>query len=439
MIYDLTQGKYSMFFDSVKTYDKHLQEELRRVFAPYLSKFLFLHTKKSSCKGASMEYLFNTTPIFLVDTSMINKHVSVDEGGFRIQVPEDKQDSLEDDEDFDINGWVRAKEYNKREFPQMIIYDLFGVYIQDDIIVQKKIFIWLDKIEAYAKNHSQKKENISDNAKALLDLVLYHELGHALMDVELYGEPPSALFSYKNDYIYRFIEEAYANCIALTCLFRRVIEEERHRDDDRYRHGIHIPSLEERCQATPKGSFIIDFVLNQGKGYSNGWDLFKRYSHFLYGIDQWMCVKILFNYELACCLRNFWIDKNFNKLNYVKEVGRDCWFLLKDQNDQYMVMDIITRKWVSQFNRYDYFWYFEEGVSIVKENDLWGCVDEEGKEVVPCIYEWIFGFEKGVSMVQNKKDMYGAIDKHNNIIIPIKYSREQVEFELKLYRNKLDI
>lgn len=421
MIYDLTQGKHHQFFGDAKTLKKHFEDTVRKVSGPCISDFLFIRANKTYCSIAPLQLLFNTTPIFLVDTTMADSFVFVDECGFRIEVPEDKEFSFGAGEEFDIDKWVKSKERtSEKEDTPMTITDLMGVYIQDDVLVQKKIFIWLDKIENYAKKYSQNEEDIKGNAQALLDLVLFHELGHALMDVELYGEAPAPQFSYRHDYVYRFIEEAYANCIALTCLFWDVLEEERpNKDSYGFSFKGHFTSR--------KDSFIKDFVLGQRPGYSSGWELFEKYTCYSFGIEQWMCVKILFDYELACCLRDFWKNKDFEKIDYIRNVGRADWFLLKDHYNKYKVMDRNTRQRVNRFNRYDSFGPFnKEGLSIVKEDGLWGCIDVSGKELIPCIYDWIVGFEKGVSIAKKGK-LYGAIDVHNQIVIPFKYSREEIE------------
>ncbi len=421
MIYDLTQGKHHQFFGDVKTLKKQYEDSIRKVSGFYIRDFLFIRANKTYCPIAPLQLIFNTTPIFLVDTTMADSFVFVDECGFRIEVPEDKEFSFGAGVEFDIDEWVKSKDRaSEKEYAPMTITDLMGVYIQDDVLVQKKIFIWLDKIENYAKKYSQNEEDIKGNAQALLDLVLFHELGHALMDVELYGEAPAPQFSYRNDYVYSFIEEAYANCIALTCLYWDVLEEERN-NKDRYGRPIKKPLT------SPKDSFIKDFVLGQGPGYSIGWDLFERHIFYLFEIEQWMCVKILFDYELACCLRDFWEDKDFKKLDYIRDVGRADWFLLKDHYNKYKVMDRNTRQRVNRFNRYESFGLFgKEALCKVEEDGLWGCIDVSGKELIPCIYDWIVGFEKGVSIAEKGK-LYGAIDMHNQIVIPFKYSREEVE------------
>lgn len=421
IIYDLTQGKHRQFFGDVKTLKKHLEDNIRNVSGPCISDFLFIRANRSYGAIAPLQSLFNTTPIFLVDSTMADRFVFVDEAGFRVEVPEDKGFSLGNDEEFDIDEWVRSKECtNESEYTPMTIADLLGVYIQDDVLVQKKIFIWLDKIESYAKKYSQKEEDIEGNAQALLDLVLFHELGHALMDVELYGEAPAPQFSYRDDYVYRFIEEAYANCIALSCLYWDVLEEERNNKD---RYGCPI----KKPLTSPKDSFLKDFVLGQGPGYSIGWDLFERHTFYLYNIEQWLCTKILFDYELACCLRDFWKDKNFKTIDYIRVIGREDWFALKDHYNKYKVMDRNTRQRVNRFKRYDSIWSFNsEGLCDVVEGGLWGYIDVNGNELIPCIYDYLDGFEKGISIAK-KGELYGAIDLHNQIVIPFKYSREEVE------------
>lgn len=113
-------------------------------------------------------------------------------------------------------------------------------------------------------------------------MVLYHELSHGLMDVELYGKIPASGFTY-SDYVYHCIEEAYANAISLK-------------------------TLENKNSVLLKMAkvFIKDFVQNQEPGYKDGWDLYSKDCVRAKEVEQWMYAKVSFNYDVAREIRNFW-------------------------------------------------------------------------------------------------------------------------------------
>ena len=154
---------------------------------------------------------------------------------------------------------------------------MLGVYIYSNErdVIPRRIFIWIDKIQEEA-------DDINKNAQALFELVLYHELAHALMDVTLYGVQPAPNFSYAKDKPYRFFEEAYADGIALKFM--------------------------KNCD-----SFIEDFVnVNEcGK-------LLYEAEH-IEGdtISRWMNIKVFFDYKIAKILRNLinaW-ESSLEKMN----------------------------------------------------------------------------------------------------------------------------
>ena len=138
----------------------------------------------------------------------------------------------------------------------------------------------MDKIQKVVDEKTKAGQSTSHNDKALFDLVLYHELSHGLMDVELYGKVPASGFTY-SDYVYRCIEEAYANAISL-----KTIENK----------GSYLNAM----------VFIEDFVKNQGPGYKDGWLLFSEDCVRAKEVEQWMYAKVFFNYDVALEIRNFW-------------------------------------------------------------------------------------------------------------------------------------
>ena len=297
-IFDLTRGKYPQMYDGCDIFSQY--EDQFKMAAHASDSFLQMFQKRGCLRD--VEPLIDTVPIFLVETSMASEYVAAPRTQCSIRVPEDRHSAPADDSDFDIDKWVNSKEGEKEEDsrerrPQSLsILDFLGVYIftNDDDLIPRRIFVWMDKIMQYAKDHTKTgTQQIGRNAAALFDLVVFHEIGHALMDVELYGTHPSPNFSYSNDYVYRFIEEAYANGIALSIVFDKLGSQEQ--------------------------SFIKNFVLNQGPGYSHGWDLRRG----LFKIDQWLSIKVLFNFDVACMIRDCWKNNHYELVpQCVESVGK---------------------------------------------------------------------------------------------------------------------
>jgi len=405
-IFDLTRGKYPQIYDGCDIFSQY--EDQFKMAAHASDSFLQMFQKRGCLRD--VETLIDTVPVFLVETSMANEYVAVPETQCSIRVPEDRYSAPADDSDFDIDKWVNSKEGEKEEDPRerlpqsLSIVDLLGVYIftNDDVLIPRKIFVWMDKIMDYAKNHTKTgTQQIGRNAAALFDLVVFHEIGHALMDVELYGIHPSPHFSYSSDYVYRFIEEAYANGIALSIVYDNLKSQEL--------------------------DFIKNFVLSQGAGYSHGWDL--RRGHF--EIDQWMSIKVLFNFDIACMIRDCW-KNNHRELvpQCVESVGHDGWLALKDRHDKWGIIELPSQKEVIGFKKYDSFWSFDEnGLCMVRLDQesgyLYGYVNEQGVEQIPVEYDHLYSFENGITIAK-KDGRYGAIGLNNNTVIPFNLPYEDV-------------
>lgn len=269
-IFDLTRGKYPQMYVRLLMYD----------LSPMSS---FIHSFGGNPDVASR---LSDIPIFLVESTMEGEFISVPEEGCSVCVPPDKFSSPSD-EKFDIDEWFRSKEDSVRNLNEpisIVINDLLGVYIynSNNRLMPRKIFIWMDKIQKVVDEKTKAGQSKSYNAGALFDLVLYHELSHGLMDVELYGKVPASGFTY-SDYVYRCIEEAYANAISLKTLENK----------DSY--------LLKNAKV-----FIKDFVQNQGPGYEDGWDLYSNDCVKAKEVEQWMYAKVLFNDDVAREIRNFW-------------------------------------------------------------------------------------------------------------------------------------
>jgi hypothetical protein len=210
-IHDLTRGKFSQMYQYLTGYEYETSQ--------------FFAFQRLFSNRVDIEQRLDQIPVFLVESSMANEYIAVPGCQCSVQVPEDRYVSCTGDE-FDIDEWIASKEDGKddprrREPKSFNVVDLFGVYIYDNRnqLMPRKIFVWMDKIYDYAQNNNNKRAKTSSNcARALFELVLYHEMSHAAMDVELYDMYPAPKFSY-SDYIYRFIEEAYANALALDAVY----------------------------------------------------------------------------------------------------------------------------------------------------------------------------------------------------------------------------
>ena len=83
-----------------------------------------------------------------------------------------------------------------------------------------------------------------------------------------------------------------------------------------------------------------------------------------------------------------------------------------------------TKVFFKAVNSYDDFGEFSEDMIPVVKNEKYGYINTDGKEVVPCIYDYASSFKSGLALVRKDKK-YGYIDKEGNLIIPLKYDKAQ--------------
>lgn len=65
--------------------------------------------------------------------------------------------------------------------------------------------------------------------------------------------------------------------------------------------------------------------------------------------------------------------------------------------------------------------YTQDGYTLVCRQNLWGVIDNTGKEIVPIKYDNILQFDKNNCAVVSIKGKYGTIDKNAVIKIPLEY------------------
>lgn len=306
-IKDLTRGKYPIFTRYSKSNNEVSQELIDAYFiSSDLENFLAEH---QLCKEDAIQ-LLDRVPVFLVESSMAEEYVAVPGDECSIRVPADK--CIGNVIDFDVDEWLEQmedEEYGERKKPREweckghITSDLLGVYVfaGNDSVMPCRIFIWADKIARYVKDNTKNSNDVEERTRVLYELVLRHEMMHALMDVAAYGIAPCPYFNYSNP-IYSYIEEALANYMALvTC--KSIFE------------GPHVNIGIKH--------FITSFVDQQGGGYAVGLDLFNQLcelqnkeplvttriakkKRLLNIAPVWMHVKSQFNYDLACLLAEMW-------------------------------------------------------------------------------------------------------------------------------------
>lgn len=273
-IIDLTQGAYPGFVEWCKGYEDRYSNK-RWTAAAFSSDFriMFNNTKPN------VDFLMNSVPVFLVDKGISETDVPLPGCHRIIHVPNDKK-------------LVPVEPNN----PQKKTIDILGLYEHDNSrdFLPRRIFVWIDKIgdcplehiEKCIEKHPKCLFKLDEMAKALFDVVLTHERGHALMDVELYGETPSPQFTY-DMYYYFFIEEAYANAYALTTTMKKFNDSQK--------------------------KFIKLFVDNQPNGYKDGW---KLYEDGCYNYSQWMIIKSKKHFTSKKQLLDvFWKTKDFSVLS----------------------------------------------------------------------------------------------------------------------------
>lgn len=260
-------------FETIFNYNKYFQKIFaKKLFNP--AKFL----KK--------------IPIYLVDTKMSDTKQW--DGEKYIPVPSDKR-KVSGLEEFDIDKWLKSKdgehpstEEKSSQNPRET--ELLAIYINENR--SPRIFIWVDKIIDY---------KWPNNSEALFTFILFHELAHAMMDVTLYRDSVAKNFTDK-DVPYVFIEESFADALALKMVF------------------------DTRCEL--EQDKIKEFIKSQGKEYSEAvirlWE-----SDCSDLVSQWMAMKVLFDYDVARLIHDFWKDKDFSKLTCFLSVGHPDWFAKK--------------------------------------------------------------------------------------------------------------
>lgn len=290
--FDLTTGKY-LFYDT-----------------PALEASVTKCLEEAKLPMMLRVYFPNDIPVFLVESQQSHSYVPIVGSQSAVLVPDshvESADSPEWDDSlnsrlhiWDLKDWSEMlpseeepkEKKPKDEEPQKIvtsIIDILGIYISDnDPLIPKRIFIWVDKVYSCANGDD-------DNAKALLLQVVLHELAHAFLDVRVKASH-NPIFTYKHP-AYRFIEEGLANAISLHLCMG------------------HFSQAQQ--------TFISQFVSNQGIGYSDGgliYTSFPIFRAFKVG-EVWRWAKGAFNKEIAGSIFRALFDTT--NASWFQKIGRE--------------------------------------------------------------------------------------------------------------------
>lgn len=305
-LYKLKVSTKSTSFESKSFNFKELTKEHSEAYEnlkwddDYWDKFKTMFNYNKSFQEIFHKPLLNAAeflekiPIYLEDTEMSDTDQR--DGKKYIHVPPDKRKVYSGLKKFDIDKWLQSKN-GEHPAPEEKLSqktrttDLLAIYINDG---SPRIFIWVDKII----------NKWPDNSEALFAFILFHELAHAMMDVTLYNVQSAKNFNEK-DVPYVFIEESFADALALIMLYDTMEKLEQDK--------------------------IKELIEDQGNEYSEAVKcLWKGDCSDL--VSQWMAMKVLFDYDLAHLICDFWKDKVFKKLTCFKSIGHPQWFAKKNKS-----------------------------------------------------------------------------------------------------------
>lgn len=411
---DLTKADYGQLF-SIASCEKW-EDRIRWIWmrcAPYTFQEIFCG------KYHDAAFLLSDMPVFILESSMAGGSVEVPGLKIKIPVPQCEPHSdverapyleqeceprAEPERDWIFDNQRRGRgDSPVRTAARQTIVDPLGVYVYagESSPVPRRIFIWADRIQKIAKGRS-----------SLFDLVLYHEIAHALMDVPLYNVTPDPDFRYSNP-IYKFNEEAFANAFAYNAVKDSLSDQ-----DDR---------------------FIRKFIKQQPSGYNSALEIMD-FPFIDYG--QWMSVKVLYSryfipffqehrkfLSLGDLLRSLLGGVRRPKEHHgflgerkvVRPIGYPGRLVVKRDDGKWVVVDSLSLDMVDGFKPYDYIWRYHDGLcevgQVTKSCSRHGYIDENGVERIPLEYESISSFNGGLA-VAKKDGRYGIIDMDNNVVVP---------------------
>lgn len=203
-------------------YYRYMSPEDNRAVVPFWGLFPYHHS-------FLCDQLINQIPIFLVDKSLANKVVTVEEMGssYQLLIPRDnlsvvdcepKEKFQEDDKGIFLERPQKYSEFNRKDecgLQQNI--DLLGLYESEFPNyrtsshyqgfsfknIHCRIYIWVDKIwdcvSATETDNDYSSAKLRSNFNLLFTQVLLHECMHALMDVYRFHNTQNVFYTIKEE------------------------------------------------------------------------------------------------------------------------------------------------------------------------------------------------------------------------------------------------
>ncbi len=81
---------------------------------------------------------------------------------------------------------------------------------------------------------------------------------------------------------------------------------------------------------------------------------------------------------------------------------------------------------------YDEIHLFNHGYAAVKKNNKWTFVNKQGQKLTPLRYDWVGGFDKGLAAVLNE-GKWGLLNEQGFEVVPTKYDAVKVTQEGKIW------
>lgn len=151
------------------------------------------------------------------------------------------------------------------------------------------------------------------------------------------------------------------------------------------------------------GTMVIAPRYSYAKAFTNGVGIVEHE-------NKWGMVDRRGNVLLPC---------RYDGIDFLQNTGNNI-LRLYVQTPKYGLIDTLGQLAVDAV--YDELGSFSEGRLAVKRDGVWGFVNDEGLEVIPCRFREVSNFSEGLAAARIGNS-WGFIDKQGNVIIEFKYSR----------------
>ena len=87
--------------------------------------------------------------------------------------------------------------------------------------------------------------------------------------------------------------------------------------------------------------------------------------------------------------------------------------LAYNHSDEEQMTVEISPGLIEAVQKYGWLGEFSEGLALVQKGSLWGFINKNGEEVIPCRYDIAYDFSEGLAVVW-KDGLWGYVNKNGN-------------------------